>query len=55
MKDSLKKFFTNRFLYLAVIVVVAMSVLVIRLYRLQILEGKPADKSRTAGCVKKEG
>jgi len=43
MKDTLKKIFTNRFLYLSVIIIAAMSVLVVRLYRLQITEGKPAD------------
>lgn len=45
MKDTLRKIFTNRFLYLALIVVAAMSVLVVRLYRLQIIDGKPIDNS----------
>ena len=45
MKEALKKIFTNRFLYLALIIVIAMSALVVRLYRLQILEGKPKDSS----------
>jgi len=45
MKETLKKIFTNRFLYLALIVLVAMSALVLRLYRLQIIEGKPAASS----------
>lgn len=41
MKKFLKKFFCNRFVYLSLIIVAAMSVLIIRLYRLQIAEGKP--------------
>lgn len=43
MKKILKDFFSNRFMYLSLILIAAMAVLVVRLYRLQIIEGKPAD------------
>lgn len=45
MKKFLKNFFCNRFVYVGLIIVVAMSALVVRLYRLQILEGNQSDNN----------
>lgn len=49
MTETLKKIFSNRFLYLSLIIIVAMAALVMRLYKLQIKDGKSAssDSSRT--------
>lgn len=45
--EIIKKFFTDRFLYLALIIIVAMVALVARLYKLQIKDGKSADSGNS--------
>ncbi|MBQ8827775.1 MAG: hypothetical protein IJZ90_01365 [Clostridia bacterium] len=48
MKNALKKFFGNRYLYVTLIMLVAMTALSLRLYNLQIVEGdaNAADKQQ---------